>query len=97
MGGPERTVTNLICVWLVIMPWLIGARFWWAQAMTAVVGVVALVVAVRSPEGRRALLAVSGVLDWRVVFGLRSLPGAQSLGRGRAAGGGHQRLGCDHR
>ncbi len=56
VGRAERQVTNLICVWLVIMPWLVGARFWWVQALTAVIGLAALVVAVRSPEGRQTLL-----------------------------------------
>ena len=55
IGGAERFVTNLICVWLVIMPWLIGGRFWWVQALTVVVGLVALTVAARSAEGRGML------------------------------------------
>jgi len=38
MGGVERTVTVLITAWLVIVPWLIGGRFWWSQALSAVIG-----------------------------------------------------------
>jgi len=55
MGGVERTVTALITTWVVIVPWLIGGRFWWSQALCAVVGALALVIALRLPDNRKTL------------------------------------------
>jgi len=56
VGGAERKITNLICGWLVIMPWLIGGRFWWIHGISVLLGLGSLVAALRAPEGRRALL-----------------------------------------
>jgi hypothetical protein len=55
VSGVERAVTNLICAWVVILPWLIGARFWWVQALSVVVGGFAFFLAVRSADNRRTL------------------------------------------
>ena len=54
-GSLELAVTNLITAWLLIVPWLIGGRFWWTQALGAVVGAVALALALSIKENRRTL------------------------------------------
>jgi O-antigen ligase len=54
-GRVERTVSTLICVWMVILPWLIGGWPWWAEAPGTVVGAVAFFMAVSTPANRRVL------------------------------------------
>ncbi|HTB62668.1 MAG TPA: hypothetical protein VK737_03685 [Opitutales bacterium] len=53
--GAERTVTNLVSAWVVIIPWLIGARFWWVLVLGMLLGAVALITALRSENNRRTL------------------------------------------
>jgi len=48
-------VTGLITAWLVIQPWLMAGWYWWIQALSAVVGVVALALALSTKENRRTL------------------------------------------
>jgi len=55
VGGIERVVTGLITSWVVLVPWLMGGRFWWTQVLGAGVGLVAFLLAVSSGENRRAL------------------------------------------
>jgi len=55
MGSVERSVTVLITAWVVLVPWLIGGRFWWSQALSAVIGAVALFLSLRLAENRRML------------------------------------------
>jgi len=54
-GGGERLVVRLICLWMVIQPWLIGGVFWWSEAFNTLVGAVGLAIALRSRENRRTL------------------------------------------
>ena len=48
-------MTNLVCAWVVMIPWLMGGAFWWVQAISAVVGAVAFFLAVRPSDNRRTL------------------------------------------
>ena len=56
MSGVERFVTALACGWVLVLPWLIGGWLWWAQALSLVLGALALLVALSVRENRRALL-----------------------------------------
>jgi hypothetical protein len=51
----ERKVVNLVIGWVVILPWLIGGRFWWVQALSVALGAVALYFALRPAANRRSL------------------------------------------
>jgi len=55
VGSVERTVTWLITAWVVIVPWLIGGRFWWTQALSTAIGALALFLSLRLRENRRTL------------------------------------------
>lgn len=55
VSGVERTVTNLVAVWVVLVPWLIGGRLWWVQALGVVAGTAAFIVAVRPSDNRHTL------------------------------------------
>ncbi len=52
----ERTVTLLAGLWAVLLPWLIGGRLWWVQALGAGIGLLALMVAMASRANRHALV-----------------------------------------
>ncbi len=54
-GRVELAVTSLVTAWLVVLPWLMGGRFWWVQALGAIIGAVALGLATKSRENRRVL------------------------------------------
>jgi O-antigen ligase len=51
----EGMVVAVVCGWSVILPWLIGGRLWWAQALNALVGALALAMAMGERENRRWL------------------------------------------
>ncbi len=53
--GAERGVVVLIGAWVLIQPWLMGGVFWWSEAFNTIVGVLALVVGLRTREARRSL------------------------------------------
>jgi O-antigen ligase len=51
----ERVVTMLAGFWVSLLPWLIGGRLWWVQALGAGVGLLALAVAMLSRSNRSTL------------------------------------------
>jgi len=52
----EQVVTFLAVAWVTLLPWLIGGRLWWVQALGAGLGLLALLVALTVRANRRSLV-----------------------------------------